>query len=59
MPQLSDIGNLLFNNFTNGAVGSDTKIIYGTALTDSANGEVLVALDDAIYALGDDESNYA
>jgi hypothetical protein len=58
MPQLSEISNMLFNNFTNGAV-SDTKIIYGTALTNSEDGEVLVALDDAIYALGDDESNYA
>ena len=59
MPRLSELSNLLFNNFSNGAVANETKIVFGTALADSANGEVLVALDDAIYALGDDESNYA
>lgn len=56
MPKVSELSSLLFNNFSN--VSGETKIIYGTALSDSEDGEVLVALDEAIYALGDDESDY-
>lgn len=57
MPTLNDLGIVLFNK-NESRSANETRIIYGTALADSANGEVLVALDNAIYALGDDESNY-
>jgi len=56
MPTLSELSIPLFKN-AEGKTNAETIIFYGTALQDSANGEVLIQLDQAIYPLGENEDD--
>lgn len=57
--RLEELSSLLFGGSgTEEVNNSDIKIIYGTALTASVNGEVTVSLDDGIYSINDDDDNY-
>lgn len=62
--KLSELSTILFNgtseNDIPAAVSSNqTTIIYGVALTGSANGEVTVQIDEAIYGENDlEEDDY-
>lgn len=62
MAGLDEIASILFNQNEDteapASALSSTTIIYGTALADSEDGEVLVLLDDAIYSLDDDAEEY-
>ena len=59
---LDDLSALLFNgtreDSVNASVGkSQTLIIYGTALGNSQDGQVLVQLDNAVYSADDLEDD--
>lgn len=60
MAGLDELSALLFNGTREDAVpatvgAGTTTFIYGTAVSDSENGEVVVLLDPAIYAEDDAE----
>lgn len=60
MAGLDELSALLFNGTREDAVpatvgAGTTTFIYGTAVTDSESGEVVVLLDSAIYAEDDAE----
>lgn len=62
MAGLDELGALLFNGTGEKSVAAtagapQTTIIYGVAVTDSANGEVTIKLDGAIYAADDLEDD--
>ena len=64
---LDELSAILFNGTSEDSIPASvgttpTTIIYGTAVAGSANGEVVIKLDDAIYAADDleeiDEDEY-
>ena len=63
MAGLDELSAILFNGTNENSVTAEsgapqTTIIYGVALSNSANGEVSIKLDDAIYAADDLDDDY-
>ncbi len=60
--KLDEIGALLFRGTkelsNDKQILNQAKLIIGTALTDSANGSVLVQIDDSVYSQQHTQDNY-
>ena len=53
MTNLDEISTLMFGKGGD-AAASQTAIFFGTALSDSADGEVTIQIDDPVYGEGDE-----